>query len=84
MKTSIWTKEELLEQIADWKAALKACQRGKSYTIGSRQLTRYDLPQIWDQLKRLQEELAALEGNSGPTLVQARFHRRQNLYGGSL
>lgn len=77
MATSIFTREELLEQIGEWKNALRACQAGRSYTIGSRQLTRYDLSEIWAQLDRLKAELDALDGNGGPHIVQARFFGRR-------
>ena len=40
MAISIWTREELTEQIRLYKAALKACASGASYTIGTRSLTR--------------------------------------------
>ena len=46
----VWTREELLSLLADWKAAYKAASTGKSYTIGSRTLTRYDLAEIRDQI----------------------------------
>lgn len=72
---SIWTKDELLSLIADWKAAYKAASTGKSYSIGGRTLTRYDLAHIRAQLSYLERELAALSGRRGPAFVQARFAR---------
>lgn len=72
MASSIWTRAELDEQIALYKRALKACATGASYTIGSRSLTRQDLPRIRDHLAYLAGELAALERGRGPVIVQAR------------
>ena len=48
--STIWTREELLELIACWKAAYKAASTGKSYTVQGRTLIRYDLPEIRRQL----------------------------------
>ena len=52
--STIWTREELLDLIACWKAAYKAASTGKSYTVQGRTLTRYDLPEIRQQLVYLQ------------------------------
>ncbi len=71
----LWSRSELLELIADWKQAYKACSTGKAYTIAGRSLTRYDLPEIRAQLDYLQKELAALDGRRRPFFVQARFKR---------
>lgn len=73
---SIWTREELLTLLADWKAAYRAASTGKSYTISNRTLTRYDLPEIRNQLSYLENELAALNGRRGPVFVQARYRRQ--------
>lgn len=72
MTTSIWTRVELDEQIALYKDALKKCASGASYSIGSRSLTRQDLPRIREHLAYLADELAALQGRRGPVMVQAR------------
>lgn len=72
--TSIWTKEELQEQIVAYKAALLACASGKSYTIGSRTLTRADISDIRKQLDYFANEIAALEGRRGLMLVSGRLH----------
>ena len=67
--STIWTREELLDLIACWKAAYKAASTGKSYTVQGRTLTRYDLVY-------LQGELAALDtGRRGPAIVLARVRR---------
>lgn len=69
---SIWTKDELLSLIDDWKAAYRAASSGKAYSIGSRSLTRQNLPEILDQLRYLQRELQALtRGQSGPITRRA-------------
>ena len=34
----------------------------KSYMIDDRQLTRYDLPQLYDQIKEMEADVADLEG----------------------
>lgn len=73
--TSIWTRSELLSLLADWKAAYKAASTGKSYTIKGRVLTRYELPEIRNQLNYLEKELAVLDGRRGPVIVRARFVR---------
>ncbi len=61
--------------IAEWKAAYKSAATGKSYSIGTATLTRYDLPQIRSQLEWLESELAALDGRRGPFFVQAHIRR---------
>lgn len=76
MSPSIWTREELTEQIRIYKAALKACASGASYTIGTRSLTRQDMAAIRDHLDYLAGELAALERGNGPIIVEARIPRR--------
>ena len=75
MATSIWTREELTEQIRLYKAALKACASGASYTIGTRSLTRQDLARIREHLNYLAGELAALERGRGPIIAYARIPR---------
>lgn len=75
---TIWTREELLSLIADWKAAYKAASTGKSYAIAGRTLTRYDLAHIRAQLAYLEKELAALPENGGKrglAFVRAKFRR---------
>ena len=61
--------------IAEWKAAYKSAATGKSYSIGTATLTRYDLPQIRSQLEWLESELAALDGRRGLFFVHARIRR---------
>lgn len=62
---SIWTLDELEEQIAEYKAALKACSKSQSYTVGQRTLSRADLPEIRRTLRMLEHEKRRIE--SGPT-----------------
>lgn len=58
---NIWTREELLEMIGQWKAAYKAVSLGKSYTIAGRTLVRQDASIIRAQLEALKRDLEALE-----------------------
>lgn len=75
--TALWSRDELLAHIADWKQALRNASTGKSYAIGSRNLTRYDLPEIRAQLAYYQNELTALEsGRRGPAFVRAQLRRQ--------
>ena len=62
---SIWTEDELLEQITEWKAALLAASKSKSYTIGGRTLTTHDLPQIREQLEWLNAQLSMVRTGTG-------------------
>lgn len=71
---SIWTKEELKTQITAYKEALLICSQGKSYSIGSRTLTRSDLPEILNILKYLEEEQDKLEGVKTSFIAHARIH----------
>lgn len=61
-RTQIYTRKELSDAIAEWKAALTACSTGKSYTIDGRSLTRYDLAEIRKHLAWLLELEAAMSG----------------------
>lgn len=75
--SSIWTREELLELIADWKAAYKAVSTSKSYTLrDGRSLTRQDVAEIRSQLRYLEQELAKVSGlPAGPVFVAGRVPR---------
>lgn len=73
--SSIWSREELLSLLADWKAAYKAASTGKSYMIQGRTLTRYDLSDIRSQISYLQGELSALDGRRGSLRVIMRVPR---------
>ena len=63
-------KQELQERLEFRRAALKEARvayiallngQAKSYTIGSRQLTRLDLPQLKKQIDELERECDNLE-----------------------
>ncbi len=69
--TSIWTRQELLEEIDLYKRALKACASGSSYTIGSRSLTRQNLQEIRAHLDYLAGELAARMAGAALCLCKA-------------
>lgn len=65
------TRKEILARISFRKEALallydayKQLSSGgvKSYMIDDRTLSRYDLPDIWDQIKALEDEIDELEG----------------------
>lgn len=73
--SSIWTRSELLELIAAWKKAYLAASTGKTYSIGGRSLSRYDLKEIEDTLGRLKDELASFETGSGPHIGRLIFRR---------
>lgn len=68
---SLWTREELLLALAEWKAAYRAASHGKSYTVGERTLTRQDIGDIRDQLDYLQRRLDSLTRGAGPVRVRA-------------
>ena len=68
MNESIFTEEELQEQIREWKAALLAASKRKSYSIGNRTLTMHDLPQIREQLAWLNTQLKQLRTGRGASL----------------
>ena len=72
---SIWTPTELDEQIAAYKAASLACAGGQSYRIGTRELTRADLPEIRAHLSYLAEEKDRLNGV--PPLAGVRVRPRR-------
>ncbi len=73
---SIWTKEELEEQIAAYKNALLTCSQGKAYTIGSRSLTRSDMKEIKEMLDYFEEELNKLENKPSFFAVRAKLHHK--------
>lgn len=71
----IWTKDELDEQIALYKKALKSVSVGQSYTIKGRSLTRQDISEIRETLSYFERELKKLAGQSGPVCVVGRVLR---------
>jgi hypothetical protein len=73
--TSIFTRAELLEQIAACKAALLAAYRAKSYGVGGASKTNHDISALRAELDRLQSELARLDGSAFPRIVYGRVER---------
>ncbi len=71
----LWTREELLVALAEWKAAYRAASHGKSYSIAGRTLTRQDIGDIRDQLDYLQRQLDSLTRGAGPVRVRAMRER---------
>ena len=71
----LWTREELLVTLAEWKAAYRAASHGKSYSIAGRTLTRQDIGDIRDQLDYLQRQLDSLTRGAGPVRVRAMRER---------
>lgn len=67
------TLAEAEQQLADWEAALAAAQRGKSYTIEGRSLTRQDLGDIRETIDWLEAKVARLtraaQGGTGVRYV---------------
>lgn len=71
-----YTLEEAGEELALWKEAKRAAATGQSYTIGGRQLTRYNLSEINAQITGFVEIIETLSsGGSGPVKVRARMRR---------
>lgn len=66
-----------MQELALWKDAKRAAATGKSYQIGSRQLTRHDLFEIDRQVTFFARAVEALSSGSGggPVRVVARQHR---------
>ena len=72
---SIWTIDELEEQIAAWKAALRAVSKGHSYSIEGRTVTRADTEEIRKTLRFLEGEKVKLQTGSGPFMLPGRPKR---------
>lgn len=72
---SVWTEEELDQQIEEYKRALSACSRAQSYTIAGRTLTRADLPKIRSHLEWLKRQKEVLQGYPGPIKRRGRPKR---------
>lgn len=71
---SIWTKEELQKQIKEYKEALLACTSGKSYSIGSRSLTRSDMQEIKNMLDYFEGELNKINNVQSSFIARAKIH----------
>ena len=72
---SLFTETELNEEIARWKAALRAISLGQSYTMGSRTLTRLNRDEIWAQLRDFEIEKKKLAGRGTVVVMQGRVSR---------
>lgn len=72
---TIYTKEELEAELAEWKQALRACATGKSYTIDGQTLTRQNMADIRAHISWLMGEMAKLEGRSSAVFVRPKFVR---------
>ena len=75
MHASLYTIDEIDEEIASWKAALKACATGKSYTIDGSTLTRQDIGAIRDHLAWLMRMRQSIAGSSSAAFVRPLFRR---------
>ncbi len=77
--TPLFTAAELDQDIAAFKAALRALASAKSVTVttggGSRSFTREDLPEIRRTLDYLQQQRASLQLPSGPQALVGRVSR---------
>lgn len=73
----VFTRSELKTLLAEWKKAYLAVSQGKSYTIGSRALTRQDVSTIRNQIAWLSDQLASLENSASGSLkrIQVRTVR---------
>ena len=72
-----YSLEEARQELELWKEAKRAAATGKSYQMGSRQLTRYDLSEIDKQIAFFAKAVEALASGTGGGLVRvsARMHR---------
>ncbi len=73
---AIFTAAEIVEQKTAWKKALAAVSTGQTYTVGKRQFTRADLPEIRRTLEWLDEQASlTAAAAAGPLIVQGRVRR---------
>ena len=71
-----YTLEQAKAELELWKEAKRAAATGKSYTLGSKQLTRYSLAEINREIDRFAEIVDALtSGRTSPVKVYARQPR---------
>ncbi|MCL2791089.1 MAG: DUF6148 family protein [Desulfobulbus sp.] len=71
-----YTLSEAQTALANWKAAMRAASTGKAYTIGSRQLTRYDLAEIRRTIADFAAIIDVLSGSpASPVKVYGRKSR---------
>ena len=69
---SIWTLEELDQQITAHKKALLALSTSQEYMVEGRKLVRADLPEIRNTLDWLAKERAKLTGSRPHVIVAGR------------
>ncbi|WP_422862234.1 DUF6148 family protein [Desulfoluna limicola] len=72
---AIFTLQEVDEQIAAFKEALKALTLNQSYKIGKRELVRADIEEIRKTLEFLNLERSKLVSGAGPKFVTGRLRR---------
>ena len=71
-----YTLSEAKTELELWKDAKRAAATGQSYSIGGRQLTRYNLSEINAQIAGFVEIIDTLaSGCNGPVKVRARMRR---------
>ena len=75
LSASGFTAAELAEQIAAYKAALKAIATGQEYAVHGKRLTRADLAQVRETLSWLNAERQSLTRGTGPRVIVGRPRR---------
>jgi hypothetical protein len=75
LSASGFTAAELTEQIAAYKAALKAIATGQEYAVHGKRLTRADLAQVRETLSWLNAERQSLTRGTGPRTIVGRPRR---------
>ena len=68
---TIWTTEELDQQIKAFKDALIALSTSQEYMVNGKRLVRADLPEIRNTLDYLGREKAKLSMTGGPFVINA-------------
>lgn len=73
-----YTLAEAEQELEAWKEARRAAATGKQYQLGSQMLTRYELPQIEEQIEEFAAIVDVLSGDApgGIALIPARMVRR--------
>lgn len=74
-----YTLDEARQELSLWKEAKRAAATGKSYQLGSRQLTRQDLAEIDRQISFFAKAIDSLSAGTsgGPVRAVARMRRGQ-------
>lgn len=75
LSTSGFTLAEITEQVAAYKAALKAIATGQEYAVHGKRLTRADLAQVRETLTWLNAERQSIEKGTGPRTIVGRPRR---------